>query len=1103
MNIIQDIYKDREDLARVLKKHTGIRKIVEDLYPDSAHFIYELLQNAEDTGATEITFILSEENLIFEHNGRTFSRNDIEAITDIGEGTKDNDDDKIGRFGIGFKAVFAYSETPHIWSPSHSFKITDLVLPNEIKERSDIKDKTHFEFPFNNPKKPQEDAYIDIENGLNELAETTLLFLSNIESINWKIGEETTGEILRIQHSEHHLEVLKQINGAKSSSSHFLKFNKPVDRLESQNVSVAYVLDFLPKIQHFNSNKPIVEQLRIIPANPGNVSVFFPAEKETSGLRFHLHAPFVPELSRASIKDTPANSPLFKQLATLVAESLHNIRDLKLLTRTFLEILPSSEDVIPERYKCVRSSVIEAMNTEPLTPTHSESHEPAQHLIQAKASLKNLLSRKDLEFLVDYDETAPQWAIGAKENSPIDKFLKSLEIKEWGLDEFIEIIESKTKEDYYSEIDDNFMAWLASKPIEWHQQFYALLYDDAEELYPLKDFKIIRLNNGNYSVASKCYFPGNAFENDEILLRIDSGIFTSGEKKKQKEKESARNFLEKIGVKEVGEAEQIEVILQQRYTKDTEFPDDKTHWKDLKRFIDLVEKQPEKESLFQEYLIFKIHHEKYSRCAPSAVFIDSPFEETGLSAYFDALKSASKYPLDKSYLDSKISKEKIANFAKLTGAQTELKIKQVSCRKNPEVSYLVYQASGKRTYHEHDMDWDIDFIEKVIHSKISKLSQLIWNTISNTSTTWYGARYKKNAQQDLRWKPSQLAVTLTNNEWIPQKSEGDIIFVYPKDATQDLLPDGFAYDSGWKWLDEIGFGKNAKSKQEAEIRQSETVKRKETNAKIVGFKNAESLEEGKWFADLPQEEREKYKLDYERKQMAELPEHEPSNPERRSNRVTEQATEASEKITEKRTRSVSVNQNDVKEQAAEYLLHQYTNPDGDMICQICKDKLPFKLNNGNEYFEKIELLKGFPNHHPQNHIALCPNHAAMFKHTNETSDTMLEVFQEISSNELDVVLAECEETIYFTKTHIADLKSVITASEKPTLSLKSIPRDKSITTFSIGEEITVLNGPFSSFTGIIKEIDEKKENLKVLISMFGRETPATLEYKNVRRPTND
>ena len=87
-DIIEEVRRDREDLARVLKKHTGIRKIVEDLYPDSAHFIYELLQNAEDTGATDANFILSDTSLIFEHNGRPFAKKDIYGITDIGEGDK-------------------------------------------------------------------------------------------------------------------------------------------------------------------------------------------------------------------------------------------------------------------------------------------------------------------------------------------------------------------------------------------------------------------------------------------------------------------------------------------------------------------------------------------------------------------------------------------------------------------------------------------------------------------------------------------------------------------------------------------------------------------------------------------------------------------------------------------------------------------------------------------------------------------------------------------------------------------------------------------------------------------------------------------------------
>ena len=51
MSLINEVRCEREDLARVLKKHTGIRRIVEDLYPDMHTCIYELLQNAEDTPA--------------------------------------------------------------------------------------------------------------------------------------------------------------------------------------------------------------------------------------------------------------------------------------------------------------------------------------------------------------------------------------------------------------------------------------------------------------------------------------------------------------------------------------------------------------------------------------------------------------------------------------------------------------------------------------------------------------------------------------------------------------------------------------------------------------------------------------------------------------------------------------------------------------------------------------------------------------------------------------------------------------------------------------------------------------------------------------------
>ena len=95
----------------------GIKRLLTELYPDNAHFIYELLQNAEDTGATEVRFTLDPKAVDFEHNGsRLFSTADVDAITSIDISTKRDDPTSIGKFGVGFKAVFAYTNTPEIHS---------------------------------------------------------------------------------------------------------------------------------------------------------------------------------------------------------------------------------------------------------------------------------------------------------------------------------------------------------------------------------------------------------------------------------------------------------------------------------------------------------------------------------------------------------------------------------------------------------------------------------------------------------------------------------------------------------------------------------------------------------------------------------------------------------------------------------------------------------------------------------------------------------------------------------------------------------------------------------------------------------------------------
>ena len=82
----------------------GLVSLLTELYPDEAHFIYELLQNAEDAQASEVCFQLYKNGLVFKHNGqKQFTLEDVEAITNIGHGTKKDDPTTIGKFGVGFK----------------------------------------------------------------------------------------------------------------------------------------------------------------------------------------------------------------------------------------------------------------------------------------------------------------------------------------------------------------------------------------------------------------------------------------------------------------------------------------------------------------------------------------------------------------------------------------------------------------------------------------------------------------------------------------------------------------------------------------------------------------------------------------------------------------------------------------------------------------------------------------------------------------------------------------------------------------------------------------------------------------------------------------
>lgn len=340
------LHERRKNALGVFKdpEYINVFNGVIDKYCDSAHFIYELLQNADDAKATEVEMVLTKNQFIFTHNGKErFTVSDpenaeedrmhnrlghINAITAIGFSSKNNvptndiDDIKIGKFGVGFKAVFQYTTTPSIYDKPFCFKIEDYIVPTKLNDTTLQREgKTVFVIPFNRKDIDAQQAYEDIEQKISSL-DYPQLFLRNMQTISWNTPTQR-GKIVKqlLEKYDTYRNIttaLYELNSTRGSQNKILLLSRNVTVADTDNkhiISIGYFLN---------------EKGRIDTECRPNINCFFPTH-ENIDTCYIIHAPFALVDNRQQIKrNNNVNDSLFKSIGELAADSLVVLKEISI-----------------------------------------------------------------------------------------------------------------------------------------------------------------------------------------------------------------------------------------------------------------------------------------------------------------------------------------------------------------------------------------------------------------------------------------------------------------------------------------------------------------------------------------------------------------------------------------------------------------------------------------------------------------------------------------------------------------------------------------------------------------------------------------------------
>ncbi|POM78787.1 LOW QUALITY PROTEIN: Phosphoserine aminotransferase [Phytophthora palmivora] len=204
----------------------ALKRLSDELYSESTHFVLELLQNADDNNYDSSVVPLgdftltTDKEIVFYNNEQGFSPANIQAICDVGASTKAAVDSEasIGKKGIGFKSVFKVSDNPQVHS--NGFHICfhaknskhgngmGYILPYWLDDATQWKQRhgTTFVLPLNNASVQRVD---DISQSLMAFESSVLLFLRRIREL--RLRDLTRQHTLQFLKKEKRLQTNTQL----------------------------------------------------------------------------------------------------------------------------------------------------------------------------------------------------------------------------------------------------------------------------------------------------------------------------------------------------------------------------------------------------------------------------------------------------------------------------------------------------------------------------------------------------------------------------------------------------------------------------------------------------------------------------------------------------------------------------------------------------------------------------------------------------------------------------------------------------------------------------------------------------------------------------